>query len=378
VHTLKPGRDLMPSLIKNFLLLLVLLVTITYGQTRFRDIVFTTPEISKNIIFGTGLNYLGTTDTLVLDFYQPANDTMTKRPLIILIHGGGFTSGTHDDGWCVAIGTKLALKGYACASIKYRLGIDLVKVLTDLSAARAQYVSALYRALQDSRSAVRFLKSNSSIYNIDTSKVFLCGYSAGAITAVHYVHMQANELALTDDTTGLGPLDIGENLNISTSVAGYISYAGAISDTSYINAGEQPFLAFHGTGDEVVPYDAGPAYGIQLMPVIFGSSVIQRVANRVNINNKLVTYPDSSHMFAASPTLLPQTIDTVSEFLYTNFFGTSRVKSIAMIKHMSFFPLSVNPFTITGRLVQGTIKPCNGVYIKRVLQNNKRPVSIVK
>jgi len=368
----------MSSTIKKILLMVVVCAIIAQGQTRFRDIVFTTPEISKSIIFGTGLNYLGTTDTLVLDFYQPSNDTMTKRPLVVLIHGGGFTSGTHDDGWCVAIGTKLALKGYTCASIKYRLGIDLVKVLTDLTEARTQYVSALYRAIQDSRSAVRFLKSNSSIYKIDTSKVFLCGYSAGAITAVHYVHMQGNELALTDDTTGFGPLDNGANLNMSSSVAGYISYAGAISDTSYINAGEQPFLAFHGTGDKVVPFSSGPAYEIQQMPLIFGSSVIQRVANRVNIHNKLVTYPDSSHMFAASPTLLPQTIDTVSEFLYSNFIGTSRIKNFTMSKHLADYSSSVNPFTINGRLVQGFNKPCKGVYVQTTIVNNKKYVSIVK
>jgi dienelactone hydrolase len=368
----------MSSAIRKFLILACLSITAVQAQTRFRDIVFTTPEISKNIIFGNGITYQGTADTLVLDFYQPANDTMTKRPLVVLIHGGSFTGGTHDDGWCVAVGTALALKGYACASIKYRVGIDLTKILTDITAARVQYSSALYRAIQDSRSAVRFLKSNSATYKIDPDKVFLCGYSAGAITAVHYVHLQQNEFSIFGDTTGLGPLDKGERLNVSSTVAGYISYAGAVFDTSIINAGEQPFLAFHGTGDAVVPYGAGPAYNIQMMPTIFGSSVIQRVANRFNILNKLVTYPDSSHMFAASPTLLPQTIDTVSDFLYTNFLNTSHVKSFSTVKRFAANRSTLNSVTIAGRLVRSTHDQRNGLYIKKVAGGNKSTITILK
>jgi dienelactone hydrolase len=352
-------------------------ITAAHSQTRFRDIVFATPDISKNIIFGDGINYLGASDTLVLDFYQPANDTMTKRPLVILIHGGSFTSGTHDDGWCVAIGSTLALKGYACASIKYRLGIDLIKILTDFTAAQAQYASALYRAIQDSRSAVRFIKANSEIYKIDTNRIFICGYSAGAITAVHYIHVQQNEFTIIGDTTGFGPLDNGANLNVSSSVAGYISYAGAIFDTSFINAGEKPFLAFHGTGDETVPYGAGPAYGIQQMPVIFGSSVIQRVANRFNILNKLVTYPDSSHMFAASPTILPQTIDTVSEFLYSNFINATPVKQIVNVRRISAYSSPATIHTINGRRLNGSLMQSPGIYIRNNRTNMDKTFTIL-
>lgn len=368
----------MSSSIRKFLLLACISITAVQAQTRFRDIVFTTPEISRNIIFGTALNYQGATDTLVLDFYQPANDTMTKRPLIVLIHGGSFTGGTHDDGWCVAIGTALALKGYACASIKYRLGLDLAKILTDTTAARVEYASALYRAIQDSRSSVRFLKSNSATYKIDTNKVFICGYSAGAITAIHYVHLQPNEFSIFGDTTGLGPLDNGAHTNVSSTVAGYISYAGAVFDTSIINAGEQPFLAFHGTGDEVVPYGAGPALSSELMPVIFGSSIIQRVANRFNILNKLVTYPDSSHMFGASPIILPQTIDTVSDFLYTNFLNTLHIKSLSTVKRFATNSSPLNSVTITGRLVQDAQKQRNGLYIKKFVTGNKSYTTILK
>jgi acetyl esterase/lipase len=364
----------MLSAIRKFLILACLSITVVHAQTRFRDYVFSTPEISKKIIFGTGISYQGTPDTLVLDFYQPANDTMTKRPLVVIIHGGSFTGGTHDDGWCVAVGTALALKGYACASIKYRVGIDLTKILADLTAARAQYSSALYRAIQDSRSAVRFLKGNSATYKIDTNNIFLCGYSAGAITAVHYVHMQQNELSAFGDTTGLGPFDIGSYLNVSSTVAGYISYAGAVSDTSIINAGEPPFLAFHGTGDVIVPYGSGPAYGSELMPVIFGSSIIHRVADRFNLLNKLVTYPDSSHMFAASPTLLPQTLDTVSEFLYSNFINKTHVSHIVKTQRI---PARLSPATvhmINGRRINESLIYKPGIYITRRTTNSGKTI----
>lgn len=355
----------MSSTFSKLLLLLIFCITTAQTQTRFRDSVFTTSDISKDIVFGSGITYQGTTDTLFLDFYQPANDTLTKRPLVVLIHGGGFTSGTHDDGWCVAIGTKLASKGYACASIEYRLGIDLIKAFSDSAAARIEFSSALYRAIQDSKSAVRFLKKNSDTYKIDTGRIFLCGYSAGAITAVHYVHMQQDEFQLISSVSDLGPLDCGENLDISSSVAGYISYAGAIFDTSIINTSEQPFLAFHGTGDVTVPYMIGPAYGYEQLPVIFGSAIIQRVADRHTILNKLITYPDSTHMFAASPTVLPKTIDTISEFLYSNFINETPVKHFVKSRRISAHSSPLTVHMINGRRLNGVSIQNPGIYIVR-------------
>ena len=59
--------------------------------------------------------------TLYLDFYEPAGDTLTERPLVITVFGGAFVAGSRDFVDMQAYCTRLAQHGYAAASIDYRL-----------------------------------------------------------------------------------------------------------------------------------------------------------------------------------------------------------------------------------------------------------------
>jgi acetyl esterase/lipase len=60
-------------------------------------------------------------DTLKLDFYSLNRSFSENRPLIILVHGGGFSSGKRDGADEAEFSRKMARKGYAVASISYRL-----------------------------------------------------------------------------------------------------------------------------------------------------------------------------------------------------------------------------------------------------------------
>ncbi len=60
-------------------------------------------------------------DSLQLDFYQPLIKNDHPSPLLVLMHGGGFASGARDGVAEVKFCKTMAEKGYAIASISYRL-----------------------------------------------------------------------------------------------------------------------------------------------------------------------------------------------------------------------------------------------------------------
>jgi hypothetical protein len=91
-------------------------------------------------------------------------DTSGNYTFTGLVNGGAFLLGNknHDD--MMAFCTEFARKGYVTASINYRLGMN---VASAMSATRA-----VYRGLQDGRSAVRFFRKNAAKYGIDANKVY--------------------------------------------------------------------------------------------------------------------------------------------------------------------------------------------------------------
>ena len=102
---------------KKFLTLLALASCLTsYGQRYLTD-EFSALDSIIGGIYGTAIDYQSNDQDLLFDFYEPANDTLAKRPLIIYIHGGGFTSGTRTYPSVREICRRMATKGYAVANI---------------------------------------------------------------------------------------------------------------------------------------------------------------------------------------------------------------------------------------------------------------------
>lgn len=128
-------------------------------------IEITTPSVkfAPNISYGDHANN-------VLDIFLPDSDIPT--PLVIFIHGGGFTHGSKDrvyDKHADVI-NKMLENDIAFATIGYRF---------------LQHSSDGVRSsLQDSKRALQFLRYYSSSFNIDKSKVASFGQSAGAGTSL--------------------------------------------------------------------------------------------------------------------------------------------------------------------------------------------------
>ena len=125
-------------------------------------------------------------DPLYFDFYEPANDTMAYRPLVITVFGGAFVAGNRS--WCdmVAYGDSLSHYGYAVASIDYRL-IPVYRI------SETNFIRGAYMGAQDVSAAVRFFKGNCETYRIDTNRIFIIGNSAGTIASMHCVWMDDDE-----------------------------------------------------------------------------------------------------------------------------------------------------------------------------------------
>ena len=184
--------------IKILFTILLFATSLIYSQDyRYTNNVFTSTVKTSDIVYGnapfintiTSFNESSTTNSdLVMDIYSPLGDTETQRPAIIFAHSGGFINGSRNNDDMVDFCEFLAKKGYITATIDYRKGMYLIDNNVPLHGTRA-----VYRGLQDGRTAVRFLRANAATYGIDPDKVYFAGSSAGAFIALHAIYMNDTE-----------------------------------------------------------------------------------------------------------------------------------------------------------------------------------------
>ncbi len=230
------------------------------NDSRYTEVAYfdtTQLTIGVNVQYGIAPDHFGNADTLLMDLYYPnlALDVSPKRPFVMLAHGGGFSSGNKQAGDIKDLCIHLAMRGFVCASINYRLGHDFSEY--------GQY-KARYRAIQDANAALRFVVNNANAVRIDTSWLFVGGQSAGALIALGMVYADQSELdsisllynALATSVE-LGNLNTsGNNLNNTYTIKGvFNNWGGAVE--SEIDLDEMlPTIAFHGALDTTVQIDS--------------------------------------------------------------------------------------------------------------------------
>ena len=241
---------------------------------------------------------------LDLDIYEPVGDTLKKRPLIVLIHGGAFIIGDKKSETMLALSEYYARLGYVVASVNYRLGYLLLPGQYD-------YLEReIHRAVQDARAAIRNLMHNSGIYKIDRNRIIVGGNSAGGFTALNVAFMDESEVypsikgSLLKLQKDLGCLDCSSNnYKDKFSVKGVINMWGALTDIELMDDYENiPLLSFHGDDDNIVPYgfdlpfkNIRPEITAFFVKKIYGSKIIHEKASKLNLKNELVTFPKASH-----------------------------------------------------------------------------------
>lgn len=256
------------------LILIWLLVSLTQNLAhaqRFKEVSFRAIDSVVNISYGEGVNIKGEKEKLFLDVFMPANDSMKKRPVLLFFHGGGFQNGNRKQAMAQNITKLFAAKGYVTVSVSYRLGIEKTKTDKD-------YAEAMYRAQQDGRTAIRFLKANADKWGLDTSQFFITGTSAGAKTCLAIAYMDKNEIPGDVDTQKWGPMEGEKNyMDHSSSVTGVINMWGGMINYTWINEGNVPLYNTAGTLDKTVPYDSSFAYhGFKYGPYILYRQCLEK------------------------------------------------------------------------------------------------------
>ncbi|MCW5312949.1 alpha/beta hydrolase fold domain-containing protein [Nostoc sp. KVJ3] len=209
--------------------------------------------IERNITYHTVNN-----NQLKLNFYQ--NKKSGMRPILIVIHGGGWIKGSKDDGDEPFFAPYFDW-GFSVVNIDYRLAS------TALAPA----------AVEDSICALRWVIRNAVKYKFDTKKIVLTGFSAGghlALTAGTIPNVTkfdrlcpGNEpLKVATIINWSGITDVNDLLigshqkyfalqwfgNQITSQK--LELAKSISPINFVRHGLPPILTIHGEKDTFVPY----------------------------------------------------------------------------------------------------------------------------
>jgi acetyl esterase/lipase len=215
-----------------------------------------------------------------MDIYLPANRSTTATPVLILIHGGGWTEGSRADLNAYVDTLKRRVPQYAIFNISYRL------------AANGQNLFPSQE--QDVKAAVEFIYSKREEYGI-SDRFGLIGASAGAHLALLQAYKYTSPAKAKVVISFFGPTELVQMYNnppnplvplLLASVTGGTpasnpSIYQQSSPFNFVASSSAPTLLLHGDNDIVVPYSQ--------------STMLQNKLNSVSVPNQYVLYPGGGH-----------------------------------------------------------------------------------
>jgi acetyl esterase/lipase len=209
---------------------------------------------------------------LTLDLYVPRTASQ-KRPIVVFVHGGSWSGGNPRQSGAFADFPRalasLAAEGFVVASVEYRLSGE----------------AAFPAAVEDVKSAIRYLKEHAATYGADPERVALWGGSAGGhIAAMAALNCTDNAPASKEQRPDAcvqsaaiwyGVFNFAKQATLPVGNAaakrimrceGECSSAqlAALSPDTYLTAKAPPFLLIHGTEDKVVPADQSRTFEANL------------------------------------------------------------------------------------------------------------------
>ena len=336
-------------LLKYIAIFLIFIGLNANAQTRYIDNMFDSVTVTSNVAYGQNISILPllqglppVMDTLLCDIYEPKNDTLTDRPVIVLIHTGSFlppvlngqATGSKNDNSIVENCMRWAKKGYVAVAMTYRQGWNPTS--PSQAVRTATILQAAYRGIHDTKAMVRYLRKtvaeDGNSYGIDDSKIVVGGQGTGAYLSMGYITLDtvselfiypkfwdtsdpdpANHVPLISPqfpipgpiTYGYGnidgtdttyypanfppfnfPVDVLWNFPNNPSYSNDVSMAfnlgGTLADLDWLDGGQVPHVSFHCENDPFASIDEGviivPTTGDIVIPNVIGS----RVANHYN------------------------------------------------------------------------------------------------
>jgi len=205
--------------------------------------------------------------------YPEKIDTLKKYPAMIFFFGGGWINGTRDH--FVNHADYFSKRGLVCFLVDYRT--------------ESNNNTTPFESLKDAKSAIRFIRKNSSEFGIDTTKIIASGGSAGghlaAATAIIEDYNENDEdlsvscipnaLVLFNPVIDNGPGGYGfERIGDQ-----YKSF----SPLHNIKKGTPPTIFFLGTNDNLIPVETAEYY----------KKVMEKVGSRCELR----LYEEAGHGF---------------------------------------------------------------------------------
>ena len=248
--------------------------------TFFYDLVYSERTNMNGLQYSSSQNsaqdQLLDTILLELDIALPPNPENKPLPLVVVIHGGGFSGGSKESRWQ---DTKdYSTLGYIGCTINYRLTPYSYQIESEQNR-----LQAVLHAVEDAMNAIRYLKTQSSVYNIDINRIVTIGKSAGGYISL----INAIE---NDFITDLG--GTSDFLDISSKVSSAIS-TGAAFDIEPFNFDEDDAscLIMHSVDYDPVTEQTWEGDIIPLYEAIINSGNYAL----------LVAQPSNSHVVPISP-----------------------------------------------------------------------------
>ena len=218
-----------------------------------------------------------------IDIYLPAGRNTVTTKVIIMIHGGGWTSGDKADFTAFVDTLKRRLPEYAIFNINYRLSANPANLFPTQEL--------------DIKAAVEFIYSKAAEYNI-SNKYVLMGASAGAHLAMLQAYKYNTPVKAKAVVSFFGPSDLTDMYNnpvagnplFSLVLAGAVGVTPAQDPALYINSSPvsfinsssaMPTILLHGGMDPLV----SPSQ----------SAAVQTKLNAAGMINQYVSYPAGGH-----------------------------------------------------------------------------------
>jgi acetyl esterase/lipase len=231
-------------------------------------------SIPSPVVYGTN----DPAAQVIIPFLPVDGKTAARRPALVLIHGGGWTSG--DPSVFYPAARYFASRGMPSFCIGYRL---VGPGTNDPSVADC---------LADCRMAMRYLRTHDQEYGIDPCRIAVLGDSAGGHLAACLgtiadsqpdpeITSGANLMIPCNPILDLGPGDGNTNpwfrliqkgtamekkTNAETiaPTAEKIAEAKSLSPIHFVSSGAAPTLLMHGIDDTVVPFSGSEKFAVKL------------------------------------------------------------------------------------------------------------------
>ena len=242
------------------ILLIVGLLQLNYSQNKIQQIK---PE--KILYKSTNEGELN------LFIYKPSEfDIKKKYSCIVFFHGGGWNSGNPEQ--FQRQSRYFASRGMVAVSVEYRI--------------RNKHGTSPIQAMEDAKSAIRFIRLNARLLSIDRSKIAVAGGSAGGHLAAVAGNIDLFDNSDEDLTISSKPnLLILYNpvIDFGTRKWLWVNNPSDASPIHNISKDSPPTIILTGTNDKIVPVESIMNY----------KKIMESVGSRCDV----ILYEGAEHAF---------------------------------------------------------------------------------